>query len=1120
MIQAAAHRPAVVWAACVALLMAGAMAFARLPLATRTTVELPKLQIGASWPGAAPEVIETYLTSPIEAAVQGVRGVRRVSSTSYDNYMSLSVDLEPNADVQMTRLAMLERLELLRSELPSGVSPPSVANYVPQGLEEPPLMSLTVFGPYTPGTLQKLLDERVSPRLTAVPGVAGVNVRGGTDLGVSVRYDATQLRRMGVSPLALNDAINGARVVQSLGTQRRGTTIRNVVLRDQPNALADLEQLPVRGPGGRVFRVSELATVRAEEDARGGFFRIDGVPAVAIEISRRSGADAIKTAAALRAAIQSLTPSLPLGVRLRVANDESEDLSRELTDLTRRGALAFFAVLCVLAITLRRWRAVALVMGSTAVAISATALTLYLFNVPANVLTLAGLGMGVGILVQDALIVVNRLRGAPDTPDGRAGATRRIMPAVVGSTLTTAVVLFPFLYLQGNARSAFVPFAAAFVMALGWSLCTALLMVPALGAKSHGADADAITVATRSRAVGRAPWSRTSRLYVRVLSRLLRWRAVTLAFTTVVLAVLAWGFVAKVPRSSFSGFGERRTTLSVGLSFPRGSEPASLDRAMREFESIVVGRTEVEQVRTYASGGTSAQMQVRFTHAGGMTSTPMEMQEALTQRAVLIGGAQVSVFGDGPGFSSGGGGGSFASFRIRVLGYSYDGVARIADDLKSRLERITRVRDVRITSGGYFSGERGSIVTLTPDRAALARYGISATQFTQAVSREIRGPVGRQLLEIGGDELPVTVKSTGARDRSLDELQDAMIPSARGALVPTAPVRIRDVARVDAQEALSTVVREDQQYLRQVSYDFRGPNKLARRTHDAFMKSLAAPAGFSIVDLTDGSPFDKDQSERGLWLVFAIGIALVVLSVALVFDSAWGAAIVLVSLPLALSGVAAAFWLFKAAFTREAAVGVILVVGLAVHQVILVLDAALVRRRARFARGMSVRLGAGQVLRAAADRGGMIMQITLASLASLVPLSVGTDAGSLFGAIALATAGGTVAGTIGALLVVPLMMVGRLPGKARDQSPATFHPSPSPSTLPAVHSIPTPRGPLMPFFDHPANADWLLPIIKLPLMLISLVFQAIFAMGPIGNILCIALIIGLFARNMMGPARP
>ncbi len=459
-----------VWAACIALLIAGAIAFSRLPLATRTTVELPQLSVNAGWTGAAPEVIETYLTSPIEAAIQGVRGVKRVVSTSSDGSANLRVDLEPNADVQMTRLAILERLELLRSELPPGVSPPSVANYVPQGLEDPPLLSLTVFGPYTPGTLQKLLDERVKPRLSAVPGVASVSVQGGSDLGVAVTYDPVLLRRIGISPTLLSDALTNARIVQSLGVKREGSTERSVVLRDQPGALEDLEALPVRGPAGRVFRLGDLATVRAEEDARGRFFRIDGEPAVAIEVTRHAGADAIKTAAALRATIDAMRPGLPLGVRLRVGNDASVDLARELDDLTKRGAIAFAAVMVVLALLLRRWRAVALVMGSTAVAIAATALTLYVFDVPANLLTLAGLGMGVGILVQDALIVVNRLGSAPDTADGRAAATGRIMPAVVGSTLTTAVVLFPFLYLQGNARSAFAPFAAAFVWALGRSM--------------------------------------------------------------------------------------------------------------------------------------------------------------------------------------------------------------------------------------------------------------------------------------------------------------------------------------------------------------------------------------------------------------------------------------------------------------------------------------------------------------------------------------------------------------------------------------------------------------------------------------------------------------------------
>ena len=251
-----------------------------------------------------------------------------------------------------------------------------------------------------------------------------------------------------------------------------------------------------------------------------------------------------------------------------------------------------------------------------------------------------------------------------------------------------------------------------------------------------------------------------------------------------------------------------------------------------------------------------------------------------------------------------------------------------------------------------------------------------------------------------------------------------------------APVRIGDVAIVDAREALSTIVREDQQYIRQLSYDFRGPSKLARRTHTAFMKSLAAPAGYSIIDLTDGSPFERDESEQGLYLVFAIGVVLVVLAVALVFDSMWGAAQVFLSLPLAIGGVVAAFWLLKTAFTREAAVGVILVIGLAVNQAILLADAALEKRRALREAGLDARLHAGQVLHAALDRAGMILMVTLAAMASLIPLSVGTDATRLFGAIALATAGGTVAGTLGVLFVMPALLVGRRVRRTRSVVPA------------------------------------------------------------------------------------
>lgn len=1000
MIRWAVDRPAVVAATAFALCLAGAVAFTRLPLATRTTVELPRIRVGVDWPGAAAEAVESYLTSPIESAVQAVRGVRKTSSESREGQASLTVELEPTADVRMARLAILERMELLRPEFPPGAGAPRVTNWVPEELNERPLIRYTVTGPYTAGALSRLAEEDIVPRLSAVPGVAGISTQGGAELGVSVAYDPSFLRQQGIAPGLLFEALRNSRIVSALGDEQLGASERSVVLRDQPAAIEALADLPVAGPGGRVFRLGDLATVRPEEDAGGRFYRINGQPAVSLDIARLATSDAIQTAGRVRALVRELQPLLPVGVRLTVEDDESIELAKQLTDLVRRGALAAVAVALVLLVSLRNLRATLLVLASAVVAIAGTALGLYLLDIPANLLTLAGLGMGIGVLVQNGLVVMERLRTVPDTPAGRAEAGRRILPAVLGSTLTTAVVLFPFLYLQGNARAAFVPFAAAFALALGWSVLSALILVPALGA-GHGA------------ATGH--WPRLDRFYRRLLVALLRWRWVTLGVTTALLGVLTWGFIRKVPRYNWGDWWGQRTTLMASLGFPRGSDPESLDRGMREFERIVVGVPGVEQVVTIANGD-QAVMQVLFEKAAGLTALPSALEDALTQRAVLIGGASVSVRGSGPGFSAGYGGGGSVSYRIKVQGYSFTGVERLAEDLKERLERIPRVRDVDLNAGSFWGADKAYTVTLVPDRAALARYGVNARELADAVAREVRGPIGAQRIDIGGEEIQVNLKAAGARGRTLDQLRAALVPNRSGA-----PVRIGDLASVEEREAQGTVTREDQQYVRIVGYDFRGPNKLAERTHAAFMASISVPPGYVVQD--EQWSFDRDESQKGLWLVFAVGVVLVVLSVALVFDSLWATAMVSLALPVAVAGVAAAFWATGTAFGREAAVGVILVVGLAVNQAILLVDGALERRRRGGERARAP-LSAADALRVASDRSGMIMLVTLTTMASLLPLALGTDPDSLFGAIALATAGGTVFGTFGAMLVVPAMVVG------------------------------------------------------------------------------------------------
>ncbi len=1016
MIRWATTRPAVMWAFGGALILAGGIAFTRLPLATKTSVELPRLSVTANWYGASAELLETFVTSPIESAIQGVRGVSKVSSVSNGDQGSanITVELEPTADVQLTRLAIHERLQLLRADslLPDGASAPTVSNYVPEELDEQPLLQYSLAGPYTPGTLSKLASDQLKPRLTSIPGVASITSFGVAELGVSVSYDVQRLRQLDISPALLSAALAGARMVQALGEEHDGVSVKNVVLRDQPHAYQDLEDLPVRAPSGRVFRLGELASVRPDEDTQGRFSRLNGVPAVGLDITRLPGADAIQTAARVRAAVAELTPYLPQGVTMRLESDESVELTKQLHDLVIRGAIAFLAVTIVLLIGMRRIRPVMLVMGSAAIAIAGTALGLYLLDIPANLLTLAGLGMGIGILVQDGVVVVDRLRRVPNTPEARAAAGSRISRAVVGSTLTTIVVLFPFLYLQGNARAAFVPFAAAFALGLLWSVFSSVIMIPAVGVGGGAKQA----------------WPRLERVYLATLAPLLRWRRVTITLVVAVLGLLGWGFVKRVPKSSFGNWYGQRTALSVIVTFPRGSDPESLDRSMAEFERIAVGREGVEKVEARGFGS-NARVEVTFTKDAAFTALPLQMQEEMTERAVLVGGASISVYGRGPGFYNGGGSSSVA-FRIKLLGYSFGGVERLAMDLKQRLEGISRVRNVNINAASFWGAERAVSVILTPDREALARVGLTSRDFAAAIAREIRGAVGGQRLEFDGEDILVSLKATGSRERSLDELRSALVPNPTGS-----PVRIGDLAQVSEREGLGTIQREDQQYLRVVAYDFRGPAKLANRTHEAFMKSISPPPGYTVSD--QQFSWEEDESTKGLWLVFAAGVTLVILAVAIVFNSVWATSMVFLSLPLCLAGVAGVFWATGTSFSREAAVGVILVVGLAVHQAILLVDAALEKRResgrtggredlpvipsSRGPAGLSI----DDVLSAASDRAGMIILVTLTTLASLIPLAVGAASDSLFSSIALATAGGTVAGTLGALWIVPAYLVGR-----------------------------------------------------------------------------------------------
>src|SRR5690606_7570518 len=286
-----------------------------------------------------------------------------------------------------------------------------------------------------------------------------------------------------------------------------------------------------------------------------------------------------------------------------------------------------------------------------------------------------------------------------------------------------------------------------------------------------------------------------------------------------------------------------------------------VERLIGALESVAVGREGVALVRANGSprGG---RLLVEFTPEGGRTAMPWIIYEELTQRAVLVGGTDaINVQPpEGQGYYNGSGGSSGGSRRIKILGYSFEGVRQVALDLQGRLEQIARVRDVNINAASWWGSQGQSSISLQPDREKLGQVGASSRDFALSVAREIRSGEAGQTIEFDDDELPVAVRALGVRERQFDQLREAYVSNPQ-----RAPIQIDDVAEVGEVVVLAEIQREDQQYLRIVSYDFRGPPKLAERTHKAFMATISVPRGYTVDDSYFG--WEPDDSGKGLYLV-------------------------------------------------------------------------------------------------------------------------------------------------------------------------------------------------------------------------------------------------------------
>lgn len=1019
MIKLSIRRPVAVAMGYLAVGLLGVASWRNIPIELLPDTELPRLTVNARWPGASPETVEAFLTSPLEAEVQLVRGVEKVVSDSREAWARISIEFARKTDMDFARLDLSERISRLEETgLPEGIDGVTVSPYVPDEFSQRNrgFLTYTFTGRRTLESLREHLNDVVVPELTQVEGVAVVTAYGGRERVLEIELDRQRMADLNVSAYMVGLKLVDLDLVREAGSVRAGDREWTVTIRNRPGSAQDIREAIVSGQGDRTVRISDIAVVRDTYEESRQHYRINGQPAVRMQVTKKIGANSVRVADAVKERMEVVERRNPPNSRFILDWDESEQIRRQLSDLRNRAAVSVLVIFSVLFLFLRSLRSAIVVFATIAFSILIALNFIYFSGLSLNLLTLMGLAMGFGLIVDNSIVVLENIyrrwqSGRVAVVAVKEGASRVVLP-ILAATATTLIVLVPFVYLQDDLRVFYVPLAIVVGITILASLLVSFTFIPALVAKLLPAQPSGAPPQTAELpALEGNP--KAAPIYERFYRSLVMW-AVLRPWAIVIIGLGALGgsyyLFDQYVRSgvTWGGFFGSRDYVQIDIQLPEGSDLVRTDELSRYFEDRLLLMPEVEQFETRVTGERSSTV-VTFPDSFENTYVPVDIKDQLFTFSLGFTGAEVRVHGFGPSFYSSEG--SPPTYKIQVLGYNYEEVRDIAEDMGTRLEKLPRVRDVNTNAvWSFFGFDRATEFVVTIRRDVVARHDLPVSNLVRQIQSAVRGQVAGRTIKIGGDEIRFDVKLEGNRDIDLQRLRQTLVLTPAGR-----PIRLGELVDIGPQEVLATIHREDQQYERSVAYEFRGPRRLGNLVHNTIIESTEVPPGYEVknADLFRWSAEERAQMN----LVLAVSIALIYMVTAALFGSFLLPLCVLMTVPMALIGVFLIFFYTNASFTREALIGVIMMGGIVVNNAILLVDHI---NQVRKDADLGLRAA---IVQATVERVRPILMTSATTVLGLLPLvlfSATADA-NIWNALAYALIGGLLSSTFFILTATPAL---------------------------------------------------------------------------------------------------
>lgn len=1006
LIKSSINRPIAVLMFFLVILATGFMALSRLPLELTPQVDYPKLSVSTNWPNSSAEMIEAFVTSPIEAVAQTLTDVQKVDSRSNESQSLVNIELTRDANSDFAALELNEKLAVIRETLPYGTSPPKIQKYVPREFRTGDFLAFQLHGDFTPLQVRKYATGNIRGQLLGVKGVAEVRVIGGQEEEIHIVIDEKKLKLLGLNHHQIARTLHQLSVEKTVGRLDQGDYKFELVVRNPLRSLSEISNALIRNENQTLIRLKDIARINHSVQEVRHFSRINGNPAIRISIIREPGTNTIEVANRVFKKIEGIKAEFPSSMKLIALEDQSKEIRQQLRDLGTRAIFSIIVIFLVLLLFLFRFRMPFIILSTIFFSVMLTFNLFYAAKIGLNLLTLAGLSLGFGMLVDNAIVVLDSIhrhwRKGVLLEEACFSGTSAVSLAIISATLTTVVAFIPFLYLTGELRLYYIPFVGAVGFSLLSSLVVAFLLMPSLSNQLLAKDFPFRNNANKQRSFDKLSRS----IYEKILDWGLSHKFLILIVVILCFTGSYYLFDKYVTKGTIWGRWGADTYVSVWARLPAGADIENTDEVARFFEEKLKGEKGISSFSTQVSRE-SAFLKISFPDSLQFTAIPLIIKEKMTAAATQLAGLTISVSGFGPGFYSGGGGSS-AQFRLKLLGYNYNRVKEYAEHVGNKLKRYSRVRDVDVSSSDWGWRDKRSELMLALDRDQVAKHNLSNTEVLQQLQTYLRENLSLNKLKIDGQEINYQVKMSGYQNFTLEDLKKVMVRSPAGG-----SVRLERLAKIEERNVLSSIVREDQQYRRWITFEYRGPYKLGDKLVESIIETTDMPPGY---DLDRGRfSFMKEEEKKQIYRVLALSILLVFMVTASLFESLRQPFVVILTIPLALIGIFLIFYLTDTNFDRSAYIGVIFLSGIVVNNAIILVD-HINRLRSN---GMEFREA---IITGAADRVRPILMTTATTIFGLLPLVLfSREEKSMWFSLALATIGGLISSAIFVLTTIPVL---------------------------------------------------------------------------------------------------